>query len=1040
MVLHRVCAFVRTICVVNNFIEADDNFENSKSMKYKFLLSLMLNLLVVALLQAQQVSVPYLMGFEEEDSTELKNWVLNPGAKASLCEDQWTVGEATAYAGKQSLYISNNNGQDPTFGASPNIQYVYRDFILPAGVYVLSFDWKCVGASESSLYAGILPIRSAASAPVMEGESKNSGLADVLKLRNSMMTQCYDMKHSSRWKHVVITGQSDNAQFFSSTGSNTIRLFFIWMNNNTDTTLQANLGACIDNVQITSAECMMPTNLTANVISCDEVNIAWNGVSEKYRLEYRKTGNEKWVNRTITDNASSIVLQGMDEGMYDLRICGLCNDTIQSAYCYLNNFVIFCPEKHCLNYVDLEDTNIVTCYYGTFDYPYLYKGVIDNGSANILSRHTVNWDLDARDPLTGNQLPLVPPGELASIRLGNEDINAQAEGISYKYHVDTMDAAILLMKYAIVMQDPAHTKNEQPRFVLEILNEYGELIDPTCGKAYFTADAKSMVEEGWHSSSDVIPYLWKDWTTIGLDLRAYEGQDVIIRLTTHDCAQGGHFGYAYFTLGCAAARIYSNSCGDEPEIKINAPLGFTYQWYDVNGNPVPDERGGRSESLQLLPSDTTTYTCRLTSTENTECFFELSTASKPRYPIAEFKVNYTPTDCKNVVSFQNLSHIYTHYSEKGEHHYDQECEEYEWLFSTGERLEEKNPTLTFPAQGGQFTATLTAYIADKGCSNDTTIVFTLPALADTTVSVEHTICQGEVVTVGDAQSDSTYIVAQSGVYQATWKTNAGCDSTLVYNVKVMPRSPETVIDTTICAGETLSIDGDIYPHTKSGTWPLYRKNQFGCDSIVKVNVNILDSILPIISMTDIQGDKEYSGELHLGGTGYTSFQLNGTRYNADNKDILGLNGGELQLVFFNDFGCYIDTTLYMSYPCRNLIFQRWNDVLSVYNHESLAVYSPNVANEEFTSFQWMKNEVDIPGAVLSYYYEPDGLDENSVYQVRVVTASGEILISCPFYPTEYKPKQNPVSQKILDNNALYIVVDGVLFNSQGIRTNSVQIK
>ena len=97
------------------------------------------------------VNVPYSMGFELEDSVEMSNWVLNPGVNALACPDQWYVGNAVKSDGKQSLYISADQGASAVFGVAQNIQYAYRDFVLPKGAYEVSFDWACLGSNEAFL-------------------------------------------------------------------------------------------------------------------------------------------------------------------------------------------------------------------------------------------------------------------------------------------------------------------------------------------------------------------------------------------------------------------------------------------------------------------------------------------------------------------------------------------------------------------------------------------------------------------------------------------------------------------------------------------------------------------------------------------------------------------------------------------------------------------------------------------------------------------------------------------------------------------------
>ena len=83
-------------------------------------------------------------------------------------------------------------------------------------------------------------------------------------------------------------------------------------------------------------------------------------------------------------------------------------------------------------------------------------------------------------------------------------------------------------------------------------------INTTAGRVNFVADRNAP---GWHtegSENDVI--IWKDWTTIGLNVMDYRGKNIKIKLTTYDCQEGAHFGYAYFTMNCIAAELSGIEC------------------------------------------------------------------------------------------------------------------------------------------------------------------------------------------------------------------------------------------------------------------------------------------------------------------------------------------------------------------------------------------------------------------------------------------------------------------------------------------------
>ena len=86
------------------------------------------------------------------------------------------------------------------------------------------------------------------------------------------------------------------------------------------------------------------------------------------------------------------------------------------------------------------------------------------------------------------------------------------------------------------MEDPHHSEQEQPRFELKIKDEFDQLIDPECGYFNFSSGYNT---EGWNEKGSI---LWKDWTTMSLDLTPYHGRRITIELTTYDCTQSGHYG------------------------------------------------------------------------------------------------------------------------------------------------------------------------------------------------------------------------------------------------------------------------------------------------------------------------------------------------------------------------------------------------------------------------------------------------------------------------------------------------------------------
>ncbi|MDX8337600.1 Ig-like domain-containing protein [Draconibacterium sp. IB214405] len=135
-----------------------------------------------------------------------------------------------------------------------------------------------------------------------------------------------------------------------------------------------------------------------------------------------------------------------------------------------------------------------------------------------------------------------------------------------------------------------------------------------------------------------------------------------------------------------------------------------------------------------------------------------------------------------------------------------------------------------------------------GC--DSIVEYSVFVLPVTDTLLELTFCAGP----GDSiLNNRTITFDESRIYLDTlYNANQfGCDSLLTYDVTILP--PDTVtIDTTICEGEPLFAWGVITVHqVDSYTDSIYTdilQNQFGCDSIVYLDVEILrpiDSMLTV---------------------------------------------------------------------------------------------------------------------------------------------------------------------------------------------------
>jgi len=243
----------------------------------------------------------------------------------------------------------------------------------------------------------------------------------------------------------------------------------------------------------------------------------------------------------------------------------------------------------------------VEAHYGKTRDPFANFGIVSGRHTEITEQGT--------DPNTGNNLQFLPPGESKVIRLGNPQIGADAEALTYHFVVDP-DNPILLVKFAVVFQDPNHRIPEQPRFVMSIMDEDGNLIE-SCARYDVSAGANI---DGFQSHvSSNIPVRWRDWTNVGLDMSAFAGKRVQVQFITYDCSLSGHYGYAYFTASCVYNTLRMNVCTGNT-FTVEAPGNFaSYLW----------DNGDRTQTSTRTKTDgDMTLSCVVTSA--TGCKFTLS--------------------------------------------------------------------------------------------------------------------------------------------------------------------------------------------------------------------------------------------------------------------------------------------------------------------------------------------------------------------------------------------------------------------------------
>ena len=185
----------------------------------------------------------------------------------------------------------------------------------------------------------------------------------------------------------------------------------------------------------------------------------------------------------------------------------------------------------CPNFTDLNSPN-VTGFTGSTSNPFASSGVVSGRHTLITAQGT--------DPNTGGALSFLPAGESQVIKLGNERTGAEAEALTYRFSVD-INNAVLLLKFAVVLEDPGHGFIAQPRFVVRVTDSDGNLTEE-CAEYDVSAGGDIPGFQTYQNSSWKT-IRWRDWTNIGIDLSRYIGQTVQLQFITYDCSYGAHFGY-----------------------------------------------------------------------------------------------------------------------------------------------------------------------------------------------------------------------------------------------------------------------------------------------------------------------------------------------------------------------------------------------------------------------------------------------------------------------------------------------------------------
>lgn len=961
--------------------------------------------------------LPYLCDFE--DPTECAAWKMNPGVDLISTNNEWIIGDAIAYASNKSLYVSSDGGQTTSYAATNNVVIAYRDVSLMGDTYDIAFDWRGMGNGTKGylkvLFCGL-----------RESDIKclgNSAEPNWVMQAVPCMGQNASLTGADDWQHVQTTFRI-NRMYHESTET---RILFVWVN--TDESISNPSSVAIDNIQIAKSPISdYPKNLRVST-SLSSVLVHWDGNADGYEVLYRKKGETLFS--SVTTDTTFVSLRNMEYGAYEFWIRGVYAD-YKTVYMVYPKVYLY--ETDCFDALNMYGAKFE---YGVWSSPTNVTlhgtDMLDYGAASIRSRHTTHFDRNEIDPRTVTfnnrrdtiaKLHTVPQGKYGSVRVGNWDSGAQYESITYSYQVESNANALLLLQYAIVLENPNHDAKSQPRFTLNITDRNGNSIDTKCAYVDFHAPTAEEWEDPevkklWHQTTwqdkDVH---WQDWNTIGISLDDYIGEELFVTFTAYDCSQGAHFGYAYFTLGCSRTDVDGLPWGDEAQAQMfTVPDGFRYAWFNTLDSLFVDTISTQRE-FPVLSSDTNTYVCHVTYLSNDECGFELEATAKPHNLIAEIQWEWVPANCQNGIIVKNACHVGLTNQLTGEveHRYDKRSENCKWTLPDGSATNELHydgfyvpvsndgDTLSYAIWTG-------IYVNDSLFQDSTELTIIVPKIAPIETYLDTIVCYGSEV---EFPVGSGRLYNQSGLlYDSLVSVITGCDSVVVFNLEVLPLAQSTVYDT-ICTGYSYSFAGREYTQPGEYTSVLSSASAFGCDSICRLYLTVAEK--PVVTLMDqnICGNDsllfqaEYSewvdsfkvivpnqGEFtFLGRTPELTFAI------APNQ--IRANHYQAQVVSYMSWcDAYTDTCSFTINLPNNIVVAKFNDVLAILNERYNGGY-------EFASFQWYANGQMIEGATGSNYYDPN-MDETVEYSVAVELVDGVDLWICPFSFASQKDSKSELS-------------------------------
>ncbi|OYU94937.1 MAG: hypothetical protein CFE21_14765 [Bacteroidetes bacterium B1(2017)] len=591
---------------------------------------------------------------------------------------------------------------------------------------------------------------------------------------------------------------------------------------------------------------------------------------------------------------------------------------------------------------------------GNFTNWYLYTGVCcpivtPFLSGPVGSRHTITSGV-AVDPY--GKFPIADTSKgIFSLKLGNDKVNAEAERARYYVRVpNNTNNYSLLLKYAVVLENPSHLPIEQPRFEVNAYDSSNNA-PITCSQFSFVA---SSVLPGFTLSSKGKDVYFKPWSLASLNLSGYAGKTVAVDFASGDCSKGKHFGYGYVDVNCVLFEISSVACKGSTVSTFTAPPGFMrYRWYDSTFSTLLD-----TNQIAHIPTPATfnKYHVVLTAYPGFGCDDTLSTTI---YTSDLFvKTNPDTFACKNSpIQLRDSAYVSARFMPIS----------YSWNPSTNLSCS----TCLNPVVNSNISLKYKLTATDAiGCAATDSVRIIMRSDSITVQPANAQKCLG-------ASATFKAVTAGHGNYTYQWRRNGG-------NIVGATKDSFTVSNITVA---------------DTGTYCV--QVRWGCDSSLSALARLSLFPKPIITQQaqsiELCAGSQALFRVSTNGISGISYQWkkNGLNLSGQNKDSIKINS-----VTAADTGYYklqvsavCDTILSDSVLLRlksttTILTQPQTQITCIGNRATFKV----IATPTPLSYQWKKNGINSIGANLdSLSFMANSLMDTGAYTVLVRGACDSVL-------------------------------------------------